>query len=355
MNKQIFPALTGFRAIAAYMVFLYHLISFRENIFSPELFDLFNEFHVGVTMFFVLSGFLITHRYYGTKDFNFRDYIKNRFARIYPMYFILTTATLIYFAVFDNDFNKTTLKVYLLSITFLRSFFKDYIFAGIGQGWTLTVEEMFYFSAPFLFFLVKRNKFYLFIIPIIMISLGLLLESFFGPLNIYGFLKSETFIIDFTYFGRITEFVIGIGLSLFYNEYNNKFRTKYVTIIGLLITFSFVFLMSKINTGDGSEIGITSYWGKLINNLLMPLFGIAPLYWGLMTEKTFLSRILSTKLALLLGSSSYIFYLIHVGMFSRFFLLITSNLILVFIFLNIVSILMYKFLETPLNRFFRKL
>ena len=94
------PALTGVRAIAAYFVFFHH---YNQLDFSYPIQRTLNEFHMGVTMFFVLSGFLICMRYYGNSEITgswFRKYIKNRIARIYPMYFFLTLLTfLLYFVV----------------------------------------------------------------------------------------------------------------------------------------------------------------------------------------------------------------------------------------------------------------
>ena len=61
-NLTYIPALTGIRAVAAYVVFLHHL-SFFNN--GTLLWQFTNEGHIGVTIFFVLSGFLITLRYKG--------------------------------------------------------------------------------------------------------------------------------------------------------------------------------------------------------------------------------------------------------------------------------------------------
>src|SRR5690606_34174966 len=85
-NEKYFKPLTGVRAIAAFMVYLHHFnpITQNNNFKYPYLF--INEFHVGVTLFFVLSGFLIAYRYSEMNNFSFKNYFVNRFARIYPMY-----------------------------------------------------------------------------------------------------------------------------------------------------------------------------------------------------------------------------------------------------------------------------
>ncbi len=287
-NNKNYPALTGIRAIAAYMVFVHHFNPFDKEIFGNGISGFFAEFHVGVTIFFVLSGFLIANRYYYESEFNFKKYILKRFARIYPMYFLLTSATFLFFLFFQSESLSGNLKNYLLNITFLRGFFDDLKFSGIAQGWSLTVEECFYFLAPLFFILVKKNKIHLFLIPIVTISIGLLLVFIFSGSNNLGFMNSNNFMLDFTIFGRISEFIVGLALSIFINEY--KIKLKYITYIGVFVIFFLIYLLSIINplNGYGTEL----FFGKIINNLLLPLFGISLLFYGIITEKTVLSRIL---------------------------------------------------------------
>ncbi|MFD2786826.1 acyltransferase family protein [Hymenobacter rubripertinctus] len=92
-TKRYFPALTGIRALAAYTVFLTHHHRFAETSWGGLL---LREGNSGVTVFFVLSGFLIATRYGQRVELNRQwllDYFRNRFARIYPVYFLLTTVT----------------------------------------------------------------------------------------------------------------------------------------------------------------------------------------------------------------------------------------------------------------------
>ena len=84
--------------MAAYLVFISHFAYVFDGGFAPALQRFFNEFHIGVTIFFVLSGFLIAFRYFDsfklTGDW-FKQYLKNRVARIYPMYALLTIGAFI--------------------------------------------------------------------------------------------------------------------------------------------------------------------------------------------------------------------------------------------------------------------
>lgn len=356
IKKEYFTSLTGIRAIAAYLVYLNHFF-LHHPVFSITAFDIFNELHIGVTIFFVLSGFLICYRYFDYEHIDFKDFMRKRFARIYPMYFILTTITFICFAIYKAQYNITSLKIYFLNITFLRGFFQDYIYSGIGQGWSLTVEEMFYFLAPLFFVLIKKKKIFLFIIPVVFIGLGLFCVCFFNEINQYGFktfglMKTDLFMLNLTFFGRITEFFIGIGLALLMRKYKDSFKKQYFTAIGTTVIIGCVYLLMLLKVGNGD--GKDCYPGVLINNLILPLLGIAPLFWGLISEKTILSKILSSRLFVLLGKSSYSFYLIHFGVFITLLNKISANFLFEFVVLNLVSILLYLYVETPLNKKFRK-
>ena len=94
-RREYFPALTGLRAVAAAMVVLHHFNPINPARFGWRVHGLVAELHIGVTVFFVLSGFLIGYRYVGGSPVALRTYFANRFARIYPMYFLLTTVTFV--------------------------------------------------------------------------------------------------------------------------------------------------------------------------------------------------------------------------------------------------------------------
>lgn len=350
MNKINFPALTGIRALAAYMVFIHHYNPFSIEIFGKYTHDFFSEFHIGVTIFFVLSGFLIGNRYFDEPNFSYKNYLLKRVARIYPMYFILTTLTFVFFAVVYSQKDWIDLQNYFYNISFLKGFSDDLKFTGIAQGWSLTVEEVFYFTAPLFFILIKKSKFFLIAIPLFFIGFGLVLVSFFSGMDCNGFMKSTNFMLDFTFFGRICEFFVGIGLALIISKQVSNF--KGITYIGLLGIVLIVCALVSLKVEGG--FGVDTLTGKLINTLLLPVFGIAPLFLGLIKEKTFISDFFSSKTLQLLGKSSYIFYLIHLGIVVTVLNKINSNQWFVFIALNVISILLYLYIETPLNKLIRK-
>jgi peptidoglycan/LPS O-acetylase OafA/YrhL len=352
MNKVNFPALTGVRALAAIMVYVHHYNPFSVAIFGQYCHDFFSEFHIGVTIFFVLSGFLICNRYYEEKNFSFKSYFIKRFARIYPMYFLLTTFTFLFFAIFHSQSNLIHLKNYFFNISFLKGFSDDLKFTGIAQGWSLTVEEVFYLFAPIFFLLIKRSKLFLLITPLFFFGLGFLLVSIFNGLDSYGFMKSINFMLNFTFFGRVTEFFIGIALALLLR--NNRFEFKFQGFTYLGVSGIILSICALVSLKVGTGFGVDTTFGKVINTLLLPVFGIAPLFLGLIKEKTILQKFFSTKIILLLGKSSYIFYLIHLGIFVTILNKISSNQGFVFIALNLISVVLYLFVESSLNKIIRK-
>jgi len=350
MNKINFPALTGIRALAAFMVYIHHYNPFTIEIFGKYTHDFFSEFHIGVTIFFVLSGFLICNRYFDEPNFSFKNYLLKRVARIYPMYLILTTLTFVFFAIVYSQNSWIDLQNYFYNISFLKGFSDDLKFTGIAQGWSLTVEEVFYFTAPLFFILINKNRFFLFLIPLLFIVVGLLLVSYFSGVNCNGFMKSINFMLDYSFFGRISEFFVGIGLALIVRKYETSFKgITYLGLIGIILSVC-TLVSLKVEGG----FGVDSFSGKVINTLVLPVIGIAPLFLGLIKEKTFISNFFCTKTLQLLGKSSYIFYLIHLGIFVTILNKISSNQWFLFITLNLISILLFQYIETPLNRLIRK-
>lgn len=310
------------------------MFAHHYNPFSPALFisDVFNETYIGVSLFFVLSGFLITIRYDDLASF--KDYIQNRFARIYPLYFILTTLTFIV-AGWDTW-------VYVANITFLKGFFDHLKFSGISQSWSLTVEEMFYLLAPLIFILLRKNKLW-WILPPIFLSIGVVIYKPFGSLN---------FMLVYTFFGRSLDFFAGILVAKIFQKRaapttNNQ---QLFTWLGILMLMSCLILLASVR-GDAKYAMLTTP-GLLIHHVLVPA-STAVLLYGLLTEHGFIRRWLSTGWMQLLGKSSYALYLIHIGVMAAWIsVAVNSNPIVVFVLLNILAVILYWMVERPLHAFF---
>ncbi|MFD2786669.1 acyltransferase family protein [Hymenobacter rubripertinctus] len=222
-NKQYFKALTGIRAIAAYLVFWFHFNPFHKGNFAWKL---TNETHIGVGIFFVLSGFLITTRYSNHVTLTrawWQRYMQNRVARIYPLYAIITGLTFTAYAIAPSldltgqwlayrGYDK--LIVIGLNLSFLRGFFEKFVFTGIAQGWTLSVEECFYLFAPLAMWLLYKVRMrYLLLVAgaVALMLLGAAIVTI--TRHPFGFFSSYKFMFLFTLPGRVAEFAIGMALA----------------------------------------------------------------------------------------------------------------------------------------------
>ena len=361
-----FPALTGIRAIAAWMVFSFHYNPFPANgnnkIWLQIAHRIVNELHIGVSIFFVLSGFLICYCYYGIianrpGKWLFRYFI-NRLARIYPLYLFVTSYTFLSFFLNPMRYEQTydglrhalmkeQLGILLLNITLLKGLFNQYKFSGIAQSWSLTVEECFYIGAPWFMMILKRRRLAWIILPVGSFLMLSLLWLIIGRLNWHGLFSGIMFNLNYTFFGRCIEFFLGMMLAvkIIGQQYKLKIVSSgYYTGIGISLLFICLLLMSFISGDDNSK---EKFSGVITNNLFIPI-AICFIIYGLITENTQLKAILSARIMDLLGKSSYAFYLIHLGVLSIYLrTYLSSNPVIIFLVMNLVAVLLYKIIELP--------
>ena len=291
LGSERYPALTGVRALGATVVFLDH--------FPPWV-----AAHITINVmafFFALSGFLIVRIYYEQAEFTRRwlsKYFVNRFARIYPVYFLLLSIAVC----LQHDFRPWTL---ITNYTLTHALFHGTELI-IQPSWSLTVEECFYFLAPLFMILARRHNFW---VPFALACFFLMAALVISNLGI-AFLGTSAFVLTTTFFGHFIEFFAGFYLALALMRLEKQGSTyapgnKY-TMTGLAGVLLLVLAMAIVYR----HVPISFRAIIVINNFLIPV-PIAVLYWGLIRENTFLSRILSSNVSGLLGRSSYSFYLLH--------------------------------------------
>jgi peptidoglycan/LPS O-acetylase OafA/YrhL len=358
-EKDFIPALTGIRAICAYFIFFKHLnpFSFTEN---PNSFLFINQFYTFLTFFFVLSGFIICHKFYeinSLKRKHLYNYFINRFSRVFPVLFILTSITFLLQYIKHTDTTVSILTNYFLNITLLKGFSSEYYLTGIGPGWSLTVEELFYFLSPLLFLLLKKKSALLYILLSVYLA-GVLLTLLFSGINIGGFFSTYHFTFYFTFFGRVFEFLCGIYLAMLVKGiYKNTWIEKTghkSTYIGVLLISIAVLLQYWIAQRFNVLQGYENWLGLFVNNMIMPI-GITILFYGLIYYKSPVQWFLGSGLMVQLGNSTYSFYLLHTSfLLSWVKKYISHNLFIVFISIILFSFLFYKLVEQPIARRLRK-
>jgi peptidoglycan/LPS O-acetylase OafA/YrhL len=342
LGDEKYPALTGVRALGASVVFFDHFPPWQDAHLTVNV----------MAFFFALSGFLIFRIYYERANLG-RDflakYFLNRWARIYPVYFLLLTLAVCV----QQEFRPWVL---IQNYTLTHALFHPSALV-IQPSWSLTAEECFYCLAPLLMILARRRgPIAVFLLGGVLLALALVIAQL--PTH---FLHTSDFVLSTTFFGHFLEFFAGayLALQVVATETRGPIAIpgSRWTTEGLAAVVVVVIAMLVVYAHRPLHNGLVI----LLNNFLMPV-PIAILYWGLLRENTWLSRLLSGKLACLLGRSSYSFYLLHalvIDSFSVPFLLprLGSRLacvILTFAFTWAAAILLFLCYEEPLNRFIRR-
>ncbi|MBF9142641.1 acyltransferase family protein [Hymenobacter properus] len=373
--KTYFPALTGVRAVAAYMVVLVHFASVEASptlpFFKMWVVQYLSQFGLGVVIFFVLSGFLITIRYAEGLELSwawFRRYLQNRFARIYPIYFLLTAFTFgimllrpthgwwEWTAAYSGPEKAAAV---FLNLTLLRAYFGQFATLGVPTAWSLTVEETFYLCAPLLLLGFRRRPRGLVLVPVALLALGLALMAFCTrELPYYGLMQDARFVLGTTFFGRSAEFVWGMALGLWVVRQPRPLaRRGHYTLLGAAGILLYMLATAIINHQCPTCFDSTGPdWylvEMLAGSVVLPVF-VCSLLWGLISEQTWLRWVLETKLLSLLGRASYVLYLLHLGTVDYLFrVYVSSNSLVCLLAYTLISIGLYQVVERPLQRWLR--
>jgi peptidoglycan/LPS O-acetylase OafA/YrhL len=162
------PALDGLRGIAILLVVVFH---FSQPAYSQTASGLRLAIQrltgagwVGVDLFFVLSGFLITSILYEAKqsDGYFKNFYMRRVLRIFPLYYgvlFVAFAVVPLFHTYQTGFYKTISHHQIYLWTYLQNYVQLPWegWAGFTHFWSLAVEEQFYLVWPAVVFLLNRR------------------------------------------------------------------------------------------------------------------------------------------------------------------------------------------------------
>ena len=346
-NLQYRPEIDGLRALAVLPVIFFH-----------AGFDLFSGGYVGVDVFFVISGYLITSiiiREYHAGRFSFADFYERRARRILPALFLVMLTSLIgaYFILMPGEFKdyaQSLFAVSLFSSNFLfwtESGYFDTLaeLKPLLHTWSLAVEEQYYILfPPVLFLLWSHNKKYRTLL--VLTVLGILSLALAQAGLVYGHTKASFFLFP----SRAWELFAGslCAICLYYQEIDKKDillkRQKIcelLAFIGLSLIIIPVFLYDE-NTPFP---GLTA---------LLPVFGTV-LIILFATGHRYTQKILSHNIFVFIGLISYSAYLWHQPLFAyvRYYMQGTPS-DLVFIGLTILSLflayLSWKFIEAPFRK-----
>lgn len=221
-NKVFFPNLEGLRFFAFFVVFINHAtgsLSFDNNneTYAFIRSHFFWNGDLGVSFFFVLSGFLITYLLLKEKEvsgkINIKHFYLRRVLRIWPLYFLIVFMCLLVFPMFENHLPKFfPIGVSIdeinkwLYLTFTGNF--DYIYNGInnvliGVLWSVSVEEQFYLFWPLIVAFIPTKHL---LKTFILIILGSIAFRFF-------YAQGNTMIIKYHSLSSISDLATGAVIA----------------------------------------------------------------------------------------------------------------------------------------------
>ncbi|UAY53601.1 acyltransferase family protein [Ferruginibacter albus] len=351
LSSVRFDALTGFRCLAACMVFVYHNRKYWRNELHPEFLRLINEFNIGVSLFFVLSGFLIAYTY-GEKPLQsgkeYCRYLLLRLARIMPVYWLILTCYYL-----DKSYGHRQFT--WLTYSLVHAFSDKHNLDAIAQAWSLNVEMVFYFFAPLLCLLQRKHIMYVlgFLAALFFIAwgTGVYWHSING--NPQHYFYPLQFLLDASFPGRSIEFLAGLLMASAFKKKKAILESiRYKTWIGFAGIFITAYCIGLFEA-DVYHQGTDKVAGRLIELLLLPVFVVTALT-GLIQERTLLQRFFSSRVLVLLGNASFAFYLVHISYVSlklRDYVLLPDRN---FVLLWVISIVLYFLFEKPVYNFLRK-
>ena len=162
------PALTGLRAVAAVWVVLFH---YRDDLLAlvpglAPLDTLMRAGYLGVDLFFPLSGFVLAFTYADRLgSFSWRgstDFVRNRFARVWPVHVLTLNLDLVVAALVGTlgvgvEGHRRTPQAYLENVAMVHTWFSDRPSFN-APAWSISSEWFAYLLAPFLFLAAVRVR-----------------------------------------------------------------------------------------------------------------------------------------------------------------------------------------------------
>ncbi len=357
-KSKYLPSIDSLRALAVLAVIIYHV----DVNYLPGGF-------LGVDLFFVLSGYLISSliikEYKKTGSLNLYNFYIRRARRLLPAVYFMITVVLVVMVMFNGVLLKKShldaIFGYIYSSNWWYIFHKLDYFDSFGSQspfkhlWSLAIEEQFYMIFPLLFLLINRKKkdkdgFYKLNRNFLYVILGVILVSLIAHIILFDINN-----ISRIYFGtdtRAFSLLVGVVGAILYpmDKLNTKITPQENLVYSVVSLISIAALITiMIYT---SEYNTWLYRGGF---LLVAILGIIIIISS-GKQHTVMAKLLSFKPVVFIGKISYSLYLWHfpvlvlttpvseIGKPNIFFVVL--RVILTFI----LAIISYALVETPIRK-----
>ena len=279
------------KAISLISVIIYHLYEYKGT-------------YIGVVLFFVISGYLITEVLYERDDSYFK-FIKRRYIKIFPPLIAVLTLSYLAFYYFYGFINIKLIFNSLSSLFGLSNIYQ--IYSGMSyfersgdlfpllHTWSLSIEIQFYIIFPFLIYLFKKMKLNVKFIAAIIIILSLIS----GSIMIYK--EYMNYDISAIYYGTDTRiFSILIGSAFYFIFKDKKLNSKKANILSYIFFGIIILIILLVDYSSKSN-----YYGFLyLISILGGFITVTSLKTGFLDFKGPIAKPLSK-----LGEHSYVYYL----------------------------------------------
>ena len=386
MNRQqslrYLPGLDGLRAVAVIAVILYHA---NKSWVSGGF--------LGVEVFFVISGYLITMLLINESQengkINFRAFWMRRARRLLPALWTLLIGVTTYCALFERDtlgnLRGDVVAAFVYGFNWFQiwvgtSYFSAFGFVPLRHLWSLAVEEQFYLVWPVLIAVVlkvfgRRPLLLgtLFFAASIVVSIyvaktfepganGSVLETPDHYIALFGHAVSKVDFLFLGTLGRSGGLLIGSALAFWWKPsmFNNDHPTSerfIVSVVGWVGVLGLgAMLWSFHDVVEGGADGGTSGYAPLFQGgfLLVGLASIAIIAAAVHPHTLLATRVLGNPVLVYIGQRSYGLYLFHwpIFQFYRQFAgkgLTVIEFVLLFALALIVTEVSYRFIEMPVR------
>ncbi len=300
MNQELIRPLTALRFYAAFIVFSLHASML------PGLEWLGHEHaelqgRIGVSVFFVLSGFIMTYVYYGEDRYdptraNAGRFMIARITRIFPLHLITMIICL------PLGLNSSTSPIQVENLPIHIALLQEWNPFGPGPGpgpnkvsWTLSCEMLFYVCTPLLFALMlraRKNKGL--VLGAIVLVLVVITSVYWAP---WGDPSSVVHVERAPF--RLADYVLGIMVFLFFQRFKSFDKAWMQALLPLGILWFCGLMAVEYYRNESTP---ESTW-------LLP--GCVLVVLGTAFKKNTKSWFLSSDRMVFLGEASFTFYMIH--------------------------------------------
>lgn len=350
-NNRRLDQLTSIRGIAAWWVVVYHSQAFLKEKISPDALNVISYGYLAVDLFFVLSGFVLFLNYHSRVNHNAPKTILlfywNRFARIYPLHFVMMisylvlTVTFFYFSSSGKPPGSYSTETFIQSLLLMQTWGNNELTWNV-PSWSISSEWAAYMIFPLIIFFMRKYlvgiTMHIFLSIFVLFSISYIYNSL-------GMTSIGSSIAKMAIIRTLFEFTLGCVIASVYINHTDfivKFR-----YLGLVIFIGACLIFAK---------------SKIDDYFIFPIAFFSLIAY-LSVDTSYITRFLNFPLLVYLGEISYSTYMVHyfiydilkAGIGTVYEYAGLGQLAISFFIVLLASMAMHHTIEIPSQRYLRNI